>query len=1690
MRKGVAFGIIAVLVSAMLLAAIPTASASLEELCGDVNGDGTIDMRDLTYLMLIISGKKPATELADVNRDGRINVGDITCIKLIILGEAPLPDGTLGTLTVTVNAPEMVKAGGTFDVTIDVENITDINSAQFDLSFDSGVVEVTGIADGSLDSETIPLGRWDLVDANTIRVILMIPGVEGVNGSGYLAKISFEVVGEAGDRSVLGISDGMLFNNKAEEIPAEWFNDEVVIMDIINPPTTVYPEECGIATSPTPQFQWDVGPPPPGVDLNFTVRVARLADSQTAHEAFEDPANLVFEGYTGFLSPAVSYTWNYPGGVGHHLAVGHLYVWGVKCADCESWSNIATFSRNYDPDRTTLSAPPNAGSVHLPVTLEWDFARTPHENVKYCIRICEILDGQTPEQAWENTPVHQNIVSVLHTVPAPFSYTVPSGVLIPSNGYVWGILALSYSDPNRPIACWSERWTFCVICCCTYELCSGWNMVSVPFTSIEGGNSISDIFPDAFGGVGWAYDCTADEYYAITENDHTKGYHVYLTEGGTYAIYGIPVKGWTQPICSGWNLIASVACDCHDGIDIGCLTTSPEGVIHLPVFRYNCEIRSYEIEATSLDPLYGYWLLSLSSEDATLTADCEDGLLRVREPIEPKWYGTITITTKNVSHSLVFGADAAATTGFDEGLDFPAPPMLPEVKGLPLPPDDPWECAYFVIQDKEFPVLFRNIVREEDKMEWKIEVTEPIELRAGDFSKIPSFYSLYLEYCGKTYDLRQEKVIRIAESGIVVIRAEVPALTAEQPRNVIVVGCDDYTIEGTATGVGYVDIVLIGPNGYPLSDPGLDVLNGLEITSTPVIGDAFSEDITMTEGLDLGTWKTMVFSPGRDGIYGDLGFGAGELEGIPTTWFAGMTQDQIMAILMEHTIDVAGSDDLLELLTFEVVLVPGIDVNKTVWNPMTGRWENSIVANVCDNLTFNCTIHARCCNLTNITVTDILSCSLNYTNNATVHYPNGTTAKIEPEVSHYACNNTTLKWLFPKLNKSENITVILQARVINKSGVDINVVNATGVCGNITVSDEDEARINVSVYEEACGACMYIVSDDTWDCEWNNISTNSTAPWTPQPRPPLWNAQWMWHPSSGAANKDEMVHFWKEFCVPGPASGWIRISVDDDYDLSVNRVLIDSNWDGTTTYPGEEYWVNLNAGINRIDINASDTFGMFNGSVEGVLFNLTVIHGYDINVNKTVWNGTAWVEKIHDAEINDTYRFRCEIHSICCNMTNITVTDVLSDSLEYAGNATVDGVPQEPDWSEGNEFGWNFTGPLASGDKIIIEFDARVVGYGYDCNIQKATAFCPETAILVSDEDEACINVPPCKPAIEVNKTVWNPATERWEQSRTAEVCDTVEFKLRIHNNGTCCDLTNITVTDTLPDSLKYRNLIWMGFHPIPRPADLNVSSNPGGTTTIRLLYNNTILKPCESITFRLLACVIKPGVDINVVNATGVCGNITVSDEDTASVNVSGVTDFVLDIYGNANMDDTIDEQDIIYVQQIITGEGENPITEFTDAYYDGSISVADIMQVMQIIDGMESKLWLLDAVGRTVMLERPINGIACGHVSIARAISCYGACDRIVCISNDTESVIEDICPGVSGLPVCVELMEPYTVNTSCVTASGADIFLGPTSTSDTTIDAIESAGIPVVILNLDDPATYNEYFVKLSYILGLYP
>jgi iron complex transport system substrate-binding protein len=110
----------------------------------------------------------------------------------------------------------------------------------------------------------------------------------------------------------------------------------------------------------------------------------------------------------------------------------------------------------------------------------------------------------------------------------------------------------------------------------------------------------------------------------------------------------------------------------------------------------------------------------------------------------------------------------------------------------------------------------------------------------------------------------------------------------------------------------------------------------------------------------------------------------------------------------------------------------------------------------------------------------------------------------------------------------------------------------------------------------------------------------------------------------------------------------------------------------------------------------------------------------------------------------------------------------------------------------------------------------------------------------------------------------------------------------------------------------------------------------------------------------------------------------------------------YTLEIFGNANMDDTIDEKDLAYVDGVINGA--NTATNLSDANYDGKIDDDDLAQINQIISGEEKTLTIIDNVNRVVTLNMPLERIVLARMGcIEEALISIGATDKIVGITTE---------------------------------------------------------------------------------------
>jgi len=139
------------------------------------------------------------------------------CFAAFLVAFAAVPAQAQQT-TVSLNTPELVK-GSTVHAAVEIDEVNNLDAGQFDLSFNPDVLKVVNVEDGSIEGTKIPI-QWRLIDDNTVRVIFNLEGVTGISGSGQLARIGLEMIGDG--ESDLLISNGLLGNIEASKIDTDW----------------------------------------------------------------------------------------------------------------------------------------------------------------------------------------------------------------------------------------------------------------------------------------------------------------------------------------------------------------------------------------------------------------------------------------------------------------------------------------------------------------------------------------------------------------------------------------------------------------------------------------------------------------------------------------------------------------------------------------------------------------------------------------------------------------------------------------------------------------------------------------------------------------------------------------------------------------------------------------------------------------------------------------------------------------------------------------------------------------------------------------------------------------------------------------------------------------------------------------------------------------------------------------------------------------------------------------------------------------------------------------------------------------------------------------------------------------------------------------------------------------------------
>ncbi len=186
----------------------------------------------------------------------------------------------------------------------------------------------------------------------------------------------------------------------------------------------------------------------------------------------------------------------------------------------------------------------------------------------------------------------------------------------------------------------------------------------------------------------------------------------------------------------------------------------------------------------------------------------------------------------------------------------------------------------------------------------------------------------------------------------------------------------------------------------------------------------------------------------------------------------------------------------------------------------------------------------------------------------------------------------------------------------------------------------------------------------------------------------------------------------------------------------------------------------------------------------------------------------------------------------------------------------------------------------------------------------------------------------------------------------------------------------------------------------------------------------------------------------------------------------------FTLNIFGNANMDENINERDVAYIKGIINGT--NAATNLSDANCDGKIDEMDIAQVDLIINGKEKELTIIDCNGKNVTVKKPVQRVIVLGDSQADAMRILKADEKVVGIDS---SLPEEniLLPEMSKLPTVGDYIE---TDAEAILNLDPDLILGVNSLKPDIDDKVASKAA-VIRLRLNGKDIENE-LKMLGYVL----
>ena len=231
----------------------------------------------------------------------RMHGGAAGVLLCLLLGLLPLTVVHAGGVTVTIEAPAEVGPASEFVARVSISGVRDFDIAQFDLSYDPDVLQVSNVTTGDIGGAAIYIDAWGHMppgQPGTIRVIANVPGASGLSGSGQLAEVHFTVIGSACTASAVVLSNGVMGDKDGGEVAATWVGSTLRICPGPTPeavPSTPIPTPVPVASGIQPPDQALENRPSvagPAIEPSATrdAALVRTMPASEGHRAQSDPA--------------------------------------------------------------------------------------------------------------------------------------------------------------------------------------------------------------------------------------------------------------------------------------------------------------------------------------------------------------------------------------------------------------------------------------------------------------------------------------------------------------------------------------------------------------------------------------------------------------------------------------------------------------------------------------------------------------------------------------------------------------------------------------------------------------------------------------------------------------------------------------------------------------------------------------------------------------------------------------------------------------------------------------------------------------------------------------------------------------------------------------------------------------------------------------------------------------------------------------------------------------------------------------------------------------------------------------------------------------------------------------------------------------------------------------------------------